>query len=89
MANNKPIDTLRDGALKTTIWEQATDTGSFYRVQLSRTFKDSKDQWQESSSFSGAELLKIARLAQKAYDRTQELRQQSAAPASPDDGRVS
>ena len=77
---NKPIDRLRDGALKATIWENEGPKGIFYSVELSRTYRDEHGNYQDSHSFSGAELLRIARLAGKAYDRISALRQSQDAP---------
>lgn len=89
---NKPIETLRDGSLKATIWKNTHEKGDFYSVQFSRTYKDSGGNWQDGQSFSGSELLRLARLATKAYDRTSELRRQNAEAteeqSTPDDGRV-
>ena len=68
-----PAATLRDGATKATLWQQQSEKGVFYNVTLSRTYKDG-DEYKNSSSFSGAELLRVARLAGKAYDLAQELR---------------
>lgn len=76
---NKPIDTLRDGSLKATIWKNFGEKGNFYTVNLTRTYKDEAGNYHDSDSFSGSELLRIARLAGKAYDRTSELRQQDNA----------
>ncbi len=93
MANNKPTETLKDGLLKATIWKNEGDKGSFYRVNLTRSYQDNAEKWHDTDSFSGSELLRIAHLAQKAYDRTTELRQQdrkaAEAEATPDDGRRS
>lgn len=75
MADNRPTETLRDGSLKATIWKNFGDNGNFYTVTLARSFKDEADQWQETSSFSGSQLLRIARLAGRAYDRVSALRQ--------------
>jgi hypothetical protein len=88
---NKPIDTLRDGSIKATIWKRTTDSSAFYSVELTRSYKDEAGQWHDASSFIGDELLRIARLAGKAYDRTEELRQQdrAAADPTPGDGRRS
>lgn len=72
---NQPTETLRDGRLKATIWKNFGDNGNFYTVNLSRSFKDEAGTWQDSDSYSGAELLRISRLAGKAYDRIGELRQ--------------
>ena len=72
---NKPIDRLKDGALKATIWANESQKGVFYSVEFSRNYKDEHDHYQDSKSFSGAELLRVAHLAAKAYDRISILRQ--------------
>jgi 5-methylthioribose kinase len=72
---NKPIDTLRDGALKATIWKNESEKGAFYSVDISRTYKVG-EQFKDSYSFSGTEPLQVAHLAQQAYDRIGTLRQQ-------------
>ena len=89
MANNKPTATLRDGLIKATIWKQQSKKGDFYRANFTRRYKDGTGEWRDGDSFSGTELLQLARLASKAYDRTSELRQQErdAPEATPDDGR--
>lgn len=63
-----PAQTLRDGALFAKIWRNTSEKGTFYSVQLGRTFTDGQGQIQSSDSFSNGELLRIARLAQVAYD---------------------
>ena len=75
MANDKPTDTLRDGRLKATIWKNAGESGNFYTVTFTRSYQDAAGDWKDSESFSGAELLRIAHLATRAYDRTNALRQ--------------
>lgn len=90
---NKPTATLRDGNLKATIWKRTGEEGSFYSVQLTRSYTDEAGQWHDTSSFIGTELLRIARLADRAYDRTDALRQEdrdaAQANSTPDDGRRS
>ena len=80
--NNKPIDTLRDGNLKATIWKNFGEKGNFYTVNLTRSYKDEAGNYHDSDSFSGSELLRIAHLATRAYDRTNELRQSDNAENS-------
>jgi hypothetical protein len=63
----KPVGTLRDGALKATIWKRQSEKGPFYTVDLSRTYTDRDGNFKDSKSFSNAELLRIARLAEIAY----------------------
>lgn len=87
MAQNQPLDTIRDGSLKATIWKRETENRSFYSVELTRSYTDKDGKWHDSSSFVGDELLRIARLAQLAYDETLYHRQSDREVASPDDGR--
>ncbi len=72
--NSKPLETLRDGSVKATIWRNDSDKGGFYSVRLTRTWKDEQGQYHDSDSFSGSELLRIARLANIAYDAIQAYR---------------
>lgn len=74
---NTPIQTIRDGALKATIWANPLKDkpGYRYSVEFSRTYKDDADQWQDTSYFSNSEILRIARLAKLAYDFISEVRQ--------------
>lgn len=72
--NNKPQATLRDGALKATIWKNQTENGTFYSVDLGRTYQDEQGNYHDAHSFSGSELLRIARLSGRAYDAIAELR---------------
>ena len=71
---HKPADTIRDGALKATIWKNESEKGSFYSVNFTRTYKDKEDKLQDGDSFTGAELLRLSHLAAKAYDRVGILR---------------
>lgn len=73
--SNQPIAKIRDGALAATIWENEGEKGKFYTVDFSRTFTDGKGKIKNSNSFSGTEVLRISRLAAKAYDEITTLRQ--------------
>ena len=64
---NTPIDTLRDGNIKATIWANFGEKGTFYTVDISRTYQDASGTFHDSHSFSGAELLRVSRLADNAY----------------------
>lgn len=75
MADNKPAAEFRDGRLKATIWRNETDKGTFYSTDVSRSYKDSSDNWQDAKGgFTGAENLRVARLLERAYDQESELR---------------
>lgn len=86
---NKPTATLRDGSLKATIWHQKTDQGGFYRVTFVRGYRDDDGMWHDSDSFSGAELLRLAHLATRAYDETRGLRvEDRSSDVESNDGRL-
>lgn len=70
---NAPIDTIRDGNIKAAIWQNEGQNGVFFSVSFARTYEKG-DDLKDTNSFSGADLLKIAHLAPKAYDRIAELR---------------
>lgn len=80
--NNKPVETLRDGAIKATIWRNESENGPFYGVTYSRTYTDGNGNPNDTDSFSGGAVLKQARLAHKAYDRMVELRKADAEVAA-------
>lgn len=72
---NKPIDTLRDGAIKAVIWKnELKDGGVRFSVDLVRSYTDEQGNWKDSHYFSNGELLRVAHLASKAYDRLGKLR---------------
>ncbi|XHC26774.1 MAG: hypothetical protein ACFHWZ_15340 [Phycisphaerales bacterium] len=72
--NTKPVTTLSDGSIRAAIWKNQGEKGPFYSVRITRTYTDEKGNYHDSDSFSGSELLRVARLAQLAYDRTLALR---------------
>ena len=64
---NQPIDTVRDGAIKATIWRNSGNNGVFYSVEFSRTYRNPDGEFHDSAGFSGSQLLRLARLADIAY----------------------
>ena len=69
----RPVETLRDGAIKAAIWRNESENGAFFNVTFARTFKNSAGELKDTESFSGTQLLRLARLAEKAYERTGKL----------------
>lgn len=68
MDQNIPLDTLRDGRLKATIWENVNEKNETYHsVTLAKTYEDRNGKLQDSHSFSGGELLRVAELAREAH----------------------
>lgn len=76
---NKPIKTLRErGGLKAAIWKNSSPKGSFYSVEITRTYR-TEEGYRDSRSFNDSDLLVIARLAEKAHDAIGELKSKDAA----------
>lgn len=73
---NRPVDTLRDGGLKATIWENKRDGNSNFSLQFRRGYRDSKGNYRDSDSFFSSDLLKLAHLAGRAYDRMNEIQRE-------------
>lgn len=63
----RPAKTLRDGTIKAAIWRNESENGPFFAVTFARTYKDGEGKLQDTDSFSGTQLLQLARLADKAY----------------------
>jgi len=76
MTTNQPTTTIRDGSLKATVWPRSGENGTFHSVEFSRTYTDDQGRYQDAHSFSGSELLRLARLAHLAYDAIASLRAQ-------------
>lgn len=74
--NDGPVETLRDGALKATIWRNETEKDgkkrAFFTAEISRTYTDDAG-YHDSHSMSATQLLQQAHLAHRAYDRIRKL----------------
>lgn len=69
MANTqKPLDEVRIGAVKATIWQNETEAGPRHNVTFSRLYK-SGDEWKRTSSFGRDDLLVLAKVADQAHSR--------------------
>ena len=75
-AHLRPADTLRDGALKATIWENHGENGTYYTTTLARTYEDKNGKLRDTNSFGGTDLLRVAELARDAYARSNALRRE-------------
>ena len=69
-ATNRPLHTIRYGAVKAAIWRNVVDNGSaprpIYNVTFSRSYKDGND-WKDSSGFGPDDLLVLAKIANDAH----------------------
>ena len=85
MANPKPIDEVRIGRVKATIWKNGTEDAPrssreapayvAYNVTFSRLYKDG-DQWKSTHSFGRNDLLTLAKVADLAHTRIYALPQE-------------
>lgn len=74
MTKNRPEETLRDGNLKATIWRNEGEKGPYWSVTLAKSYKDERGDYQDTHSFTGTDLLRVAELSRDAYAMTNELR---------------
>jgi hypothetical protein len=62
----RPVHEIRLGRIKATIWENETENGSRYNVNLTRLYKDG-DQWKDSTGFGRDDLPLVAKVADLAH----------------------
>lgn len=74
-SNQKPVYTLRDRALKATIWRNQSEKGAHYSVQFTKIYTASDQQVKDTHSFSQSDLLRLSYMATKAYDLIAEYRE--------------
>ena len=76
---NSPVDTIRNGKLKVTIWANKSKSGDmFYTANLVKSYKDKKDQWKETTQLTGNEISHGPALLTQASKRVQELELEAA-----------
>ena len=67
---NRPVHTIRYGAIKAAIWRNMVDNGNasrpMYSVTFTRSYKDGKN-WKVSSSFGLGDLLVLAKAMNDAH----------------------
>ena len=68
MANPKPVDEIRIGRVKATVWLNGTEEQPRHNVAFSRLYKDG-DQWKSTQSFGRNDLLALAKVADLAHSR--------------------
>ncbi len=77
---NKPVETLRDGALKVAIFRNQSERGESYSMVPGRLYTDTgTGEVREVSSLNGSEPLRMAHLLTKGHDRITELREKRKA----------
>ena len=74
--NRGPVDTIRDGRNKATIWEHEGKNGSYHTTSFAKTYEDKDGSLRDGQSFNTQDLLKVSELARSAYGRVRELEQE-------------
>lgn len=59
---NQPAYKVRLGLITATVW----DNDGFYSVDMSRAYRNSEGEWQNTATFSHSDLLNIAKCAERA-----------------------
>ena len=75
--NQPPADTIRYGGLKAVIWRNTSQDDSqkvHYTVNYIRSYKDANGNWQDTTSLSEIDNLKLGQLVPQAAQRINELK---------------
>ena len=75
MTNQKPVDEIRIGRVKASIWRNETEEQVRHNITFSRLYKDG-DQWKSTHSFGRNDLLLLAKVADLAHTRLFQLPQE-------------
>lgn len=71
---NKPIEGVRFGSVIASIWRNVTEAGHVrFSARLERVYTDSKGDRKYTRSFGRDDLLVVAKVANQAHTRIQEL----------------
>lgn len=68
-----PVETIRSGALKASIWKNKGQNGAFLKVTFSKTYSVDGEP-KDTYSFDARDLLTLSDLAQHASRRMEELK---------------
>ena len=78
--SEKPVDVVKVGRIKTTIWENRTDAGkSYFSLTITRTYRADNGDWKDTATFSPEDLPRIRLASDKAFDKINELMEQQQA----------
>ncbi|MGJ8641393.1 MAG: hypothetical protein ACSHYA_18535 [Opitutaceae bacterium] len=70
--SDTPIDTIRIGRIKATIWENEHEGKTYYNTTVTRSFKVG-EEWRENNNFSTEDLPLLRLATDKAFERIYEL----------------
>lgn len=74
---DKPEFSIKDGMVNATTWRNEGEKGDYFTTSIIRVYHDrSTGNLRHSTSFSGADLLKVSALAQESYQRSRDILQE-------------
>ena len=73
--DNRPVESIRYGSLKASIWRNQGESGDFLNTTFSRHYKQG-EEWNQSDSFREADLPTLSKLALDAHTAIQELKRE-------------
>lgn len=81
-AKQRPVETLRDGLIRASIWERSSDKGSMFNTTLSRSYQDNEGNWKDTNSLRSRDNLPASELLRQSHSRINELKAERAAQRS-------
>lgn len=66
-SSNKPVQTIRHGRIKASVWVNQTQKGPMYNVTFSRSYTDDEGNWHDSQSFGFDDLMTVAKCSFDAH----------------------
>ena len=65
-SSDGPVHKVRIGYVEATVWRNEGDNGTWYNITCRRSWKDDKDEWQNSDSFGLRESCQLIQALQMA-----------------------
>ena len=73
--HNKPVAKLRQGRIAADIWRNDSEQGTRFSVTFTRSYRSKESgEWKTTSSYGRDDLLLLAKLADQAHSKINELR---------------
>lgn len=70
------MDTIRDGNVFASIWENDHDGKAMHTVHIRRTYRDQEGNYHDANTYTGIDLLRVSSVASESYDRVSRLREE-------------
>ena len=72
--NNKPVSHIKSGKIVADIWRNDNEQGTRFNVTFARIYRGKEDgQWKRTASFGRDDLLLVAKVADLAHSKINEL----------------